>query len=310
MFSFLRRALKPHYCNRFTELKTCTFHDMGFLRYLQNHHLTSFSTTPSSKTVDYLVHSCGLSLKTAQTLDKKINLTTTEKPDLVLSVLRSYEMSNAQVAEIVSRVPSILKCDPDKTLKPKTDFLHGLGFSGPEIAKILICDRSFLRRNLERRIIPGSNFLKKFISNHDHLFRALKNRISQFDKNLDGVMGNITTLRDYGAQECSIVWILVCQPRALVVKNDRLKETVEAVIKMGFVPSSGMFRYAVRAKAGVCESGWEAKWQGYRKLGFSDEEIVSVFRKDPYCLMSSVEKIRKGVEFFTRKLRWKLGDIL
>ena len=131
MFSFLHRALKPHYCNRFTELKTSTFRHC-----LQNHHLSSFSTSPSSKTVDYLVHSCGLSLKTTQTLDKKINLTTTKKPDLVLSVLRSYEMSNAHVVEIVYRVPSILKCDADKTLKPKTDFLHSLEFSGPEIVKI------------------------------------------------------------------------------------------------------------------------------------------------------------------------------
>ncbi|KAL5711965.1 hypothetical protein ACHQM5_014185 [Ranunculus cassubicifolius] len=78
---------------------------------------------------------------------------------------------------------------------------------------------------------------------------------------------------------------------------------------MGFVPSTTSFGFAVRTVCGLSDATWKRKWGVYQKLGFSDEEIRSMFKKEPFCLMASEEKINNTVEFFTKELKWKLSDI-
>ncbi|OVA02266.1 Mitochodrial transcription termination factor-related [Macleaya cordata] len=71
-----------------------------------------------------------------------------------------------------------------------------------------------------------------------------------------------------------------------------------------------MFTHAVRVIAGMSKSSWERKLMVYREFGWSDNDILSAFKKQPYCMLISEEKIRRVVEFFLEKLKLKPSEIL
>ncbi|KAH7838552.1 hypothetical protein Vadar_028018 [Vaccinium darrowii] len=87
------------------------------------------------------------------------------------------------------------------------------------------------------------------------------------------------------------------------------KKDVEYVMEMGFDPSLSLFQYAVNAKGCLTGSGWEDRLKIFRSLGFSNEEIISMFMKQPITLSLLKEKIRAAVEFYTSTFHWSLTQL-
>ncbi|WCJ39240.1 Mitochondrial transcription termination factor family protein [Euphorbia peplus] len=74
---------------------------------------TSSSTSSSSSyTVDFLVNSCGLPLKSALPISKKFQLNekTPQNPKLVLQFLKSHHFSDTHLAPLIVKWPQILNC--------------------------------------------------------------------------------------------------------------------------------------------------------------------------------------------------------
>ncbi|OVA02268.1 Mitochodrial transcription termination factor-related [Macleaya cordata] len=268
------------------------------------------STNPPSITVDSLINSCGLPPKTAPSAAKKVRLYSTEKADSVISLFESYGLTKIHIAKLISQRPELLSYDPNKNLKPKFEFLCGLGFSGPDLPQIIAYDSALLTRSLQNQIMPYFNYLKSYIGTTANILSVLKRWPNIFHYNLEKVLiPNILILQVHGVPDCNISRLLITQPRTLTLKSDRFREIVEMVKKFGFDPSSLMFSNAVRTISGMSKSSWERKLMVYRGFGWSDYDILSAFKRHPYCMNISEEKISRGVEFFLEKLKWKPSEI-
>ncbi|KAF6145722.1 hypothetical protein GIB67_032449 [Kingdonia uniflora] len=90
----------------------------------------------------------------------------------------------------------------------------------------------------------------------------------------------------------------------LIRKAERFISIVDKIKQKGINPSSPMFIHAVRALACMSTHNFERKWTVYREFGFSEVDILSVFRKQPVCMRLSEEKLRKGLHFFMKQLKW------
>ncbi|KAF8395586.1 hypothetical protein HHK36_019536 [Tetracentron sinense] len=277
-----------------------------FLQIKSISHIPKYTIQEPSSTVDYLVNSCGLSPESALRAAQQIDIKTATKPDSVLELFRNYGFTNTHIAKLITKHPSLLLADPNKTLKPKLEFFRNNGISDPILAKILCADPVILRRSLENQIIPSFNYLKSLLHTNDNIGFAL-GRASWILHNFP--KQNTTILRNHGVPELIISKIIMTYPRTLCVKPDKFSETVMKTIEMGFDPSSLKFAYGLCTLSGMKKGTWEAKLAVYMSFGWSEDEILSMFRKQPTCMASSEKKISTALDFFMNELKWTQADI-
>lgn len=105
-------------------------------------------------------------------------------------------------------------------------------------------------------------------------------------------MPNISILWDHGVPECFISKEIIKHPTTLSLSPDRFSEIVKAVDGMGFNHSTYMFVLAVLVMASMGKSKWERKMEVCRSLGWSDDEIISAFKRQPFFMTASEKKIK------------------
>ncbi|XP_065865055.1 uncharacterized protein [Euphorbia lathyris] len=88
-------------------------------------------TSSSSFTVQFLVNSCGLPLKSALSVSEKFQLeeTNPQKPQSVLQLLKWHHFSDTQVAKLIVKYPQILHIKVKNNLQPKLEYFVQNGFA-------------------------------------------------------------------------------------------------------------------------------------------------------------------------------------
>nr|DAD39304.1 TPA_asm: hypothetical protein HUJ06_013627 [Nelumbo nucifera] len=305
MFGFLRRRL----CINVARRRDST----PILRYLQNPFLKSISHISNSEkdssfTVSYLVNICGLSSEKALSVAKKVHLEDEKKPDSVLKFFETHGFSKTQIAKVITKRPLLLLADPVKSIEPKVQFFRQVGVSGPNITKLLTSDPAILTRSLEKQITPSWNFLKTLLHTDNNVALAIHRNsaswILQFNV-LRTLAPKIDILRDHGVPESNISKMIMWCPGRLTQNNDRFTEIVKEICEMGFDPSSTMFVKALNIKSGMSTATWDAKLGVYKSFGWSDDEILCLFRRSPNCVSTSEEDIKAKLDFFMNKLNLK-----
>ncbi|XP_077248869.1 transcription termination factor MTERF8, chloroplastic-like isoform X2 [Tasmannia lanceolata] len=292
MFQFLRRKLFHLYSFQNPSLKF-------------NSQISNSTNEPSFK-VSYLINSCGLSKEAALKVAQIIDFETTEKPDSVLAFFRNHDLTKTHISDIITKCPQLLVSNPDKTLKPKFEFFLGLGISTPDLARTLCSNPYMLKRSLENQIIPIFYFLKStFHTNKDIIFIFRQSRYL-FQLNPQKVLEpNITTLRNHGVSEPSILKLIKTYPAALGLKSDHFSEVVAAVKEMGFDPSGTFFAVAVVAMSVMSKSTWKGKLEAFRSFGWTDDEILTAFKKQPRFMLTSEKKVKRVMDFLVNKMDLK-----
>ncbi|KAK1292605.1 hypothetical protein QJS10_CPB17g01590 [Acorus calamus] len=285
------------------------------LRFLQSPSLKSISTTfegdktskASDFKVSYFMNSFGLSLDSALKASKSVPLKTTENADSVLLLLKNQGFTDTQIAKIVTVCPRLVMYSPDKNLKPKMDFLRGVGFSTPDLIQILSKSPTILTCSLEKRIVPSIGLLKDMLGNKDII--SVTNRAKWLlHCNLHERMGSkIAALRDHGVPDYRISAMIKQHPSAFVSSSDRFSEALMIVKEMGFDPLSSFFCSALATVVGINKSIWEEKMELFRRYGWSEDDIVSAFKKQPQIMVLSKEKIKKMMDFFVKESRCGLS---
>lgn len=281
------------------------------LRFL--HHPTLKSPQPppaaaaaADATVSYLISSCGLSLAAALAAAKKIHLKSTANSDAVLALLKGHGFTQPQIANLVSKHPSLLAAHPEKNLQPKLEFFAGIGLSGADLGKFISADPNLLLASLEKKLIGNFDLLKTLLGSPQAVVAAISGSSRLLRYNLHTmVLPNLETLRDHGVPGPKIVKLATMYPRILTTSRDRFTETVELLKGMGMKPMSTTFLLAINAMVGLTTATWERKLAVYRSLGWSEKETLSAFMKHPYCMLYSDRSIRKAMEFFVNKLNWE-----
>lgn len=119
---------------------------------------------------------------------------------------------------------------------------------------------------------------------------------------------NVELLVDHGVTRSNIARLLRQWPTILCSSD--LVKTVEELKQMGFSPSASVFSFALLAKKTVNEALWAEKVDTYKRWGWSEEHVLQVFKKDPYCMMSSCDKINAVMSFWVDELGWNPLDLL
>ncbi|XP_031274291.1 uncharacterized protein LOC116132764 [Pistacia vera] len=79
---------------------------------------------------------------------------------------------------------------------------------------------------------------------------------------------------------------------------------------MGINPIRSQFVIAIHIMLGIPKSHWDKKIDVYKRWGWSEEEILTTFRKNPWCMITSVDKIMGVMDHFVNKMGWEPSVIL
>ncbi|KDP40598.1 hypothetical protein JCGZ_24597 [Jatropha curcas] len=83
----------------------------------------------------------------------------------------------------------------------------------------------------------------------------------------------------------------------------RMVDTVNAVKSLGFQPAATGFVHAVAVKLSMSNFTWKKKIELWKSVGWSEEEILSAFRKEPFCMACSEEKFKNVMDFYLNTMK-------
>ncbi|CAK8531707.1 unnamed protein product [Lathyrus sativus] len=271
--------------------------------------LTSPQPSPSSPhsdstsfQVSYLINNFDFSLQFASKLCSihRLCFKATQKPDSVIHFFTNYGFSNSQLRDMIAKAPWLLSCNLSKTVLPKFQFFLSKGASNSDIAYLVSKNPRILSSSLEKHIVPTYELLYRFLqSDMDVIASAIQNP-DILSRHL--VPCNITMLIENGVSDSNIVRILRTRSRTLDAHH--MVSLLEELKDLGFNPSKTTFTIALMAKASVPKTRWKEKVDAFNKWGWSDEDVIEAFKKQPYCMLTSIEKINLVMNFWVNQLGW------
>ncbi|GMN62408.1 hypothetical protein TIFTF001_031483 [Ficus carica] len=263
----------------------------------------SSSSNQQSFTVSYLVRSLGLSSQSAFSVSKNVNLKSLERPDKVINLFKKYGFTQTQISSLVSRSPCLLLFDAEKIILPKFAFFEDKGISGPEMAKLLTTFPRILSASLAKQIIPSYDFFSKLFDSGEKVIAVIQRFPDILTHNIEKfVSPKIDILREHRVSDSNITRSVILNPRVFTLSLDKFRKTVEKVGEMGFDSSKGTFVVAVHAFISMSESTWKSKVDAYKKCGWSEEEVLKAYRRCPWCMTVSEDKIVAAMDFFINKM--------
>ncbi|KAK1278663.1 hypothetical protein QJS04_geneDACA003688 [Acorus gramineus] len=268
----------------------------------------STPTDPKSFTVSYLTSSCGLSPEAALRASKWVTIKTTKNADLVLDFFRNHGFDQTHIAKVINQQPMLLKLHVERILKPKMDFLTRYGFSSSQLITLVSRDPTILT---QKQLVPSLELLKGLIGTQEGVVASIGHSVHVLDPaHHKRLVPNVSALREHGVPVSQVSKLIIRSPNVLCLPAfTRFREVVAAVHGMGIDPSKTKFVEAVKTMVGSSKSTWDGKFEVYKNLGWSEDEILMVFKRRPTFLALSEKKIRRGMEYYTKVLGWERSYI-
>ncbi|XP_010534258.1 PREDICTED: uncharacterized protein LOC104809861 [Tarenaya hassleriana] len=256
--------------------------------------------------------SSSISSLTGSALESDVErLQSSNKPNLVLKFFKDNGFSESQIKSIVSRWPRILVSDPEKSLKPKMDFLISKGISKPEFLRIVSEDPRALTRSVEKLMIPLFDFLKDVTGSEENAARAVRNYPYVFRSCVGKSLKlNTMKLQSAGVPKDRIGRLMIHRLKSFAPQPSRFEEALTMVKEMGFDPADSTFGTAVGAIGWCSKLAWEGKMIFFRSYGLSDSEIFLGFRKQPAIMMFKEKNMKAKMNFFLKGMHWSPNKVI
>ncbi|KAL3845800.1 hypothetical protein ACJIZ3_003203 [Penstemon smallii] len=276
-----------------------------------------FSTSTENQQTDantpsvskFLVHKHHLSLQVASRVASVLK--SPEKSDSVLSFWKQSGFSNTHLEKIVKYRPRLLSASLEKSFKPKIKIFQDLGFSADEIAKILSTDPAILHCSVDDRVIPSLAILRGVLGSDEGVAKVLRTSGSFLAKDLEKTLiPNVKFLESCGVQMEQIIKVIYSFPRFLLHKPEIIRKSVCKADEMGVSRSSRMFIYVVRVISSLTNESLQLKLQAFRDMGFSEDEILKVFRMTPHAITVSEKKMKKLKEVVLSTGKYDMSSIV
>ncbi|XP_034921240.1 transcription termination factor MTERF8, chloroplastic-like [Populus alba] len=262
---------------------------------------SSSSSSSSSFTVDFLVNSCGLPLKSALLASRKLKLDkkNLRNPPFVLQFLKSHNFDETHISKLIEKRPEVLQSRVEGNLTPKFDFLVANGFVGKLLHDLIIHHTEIFKRALDSRIKPAFSLLKSILHSNENVVVALKrsSRLLSADLNVNA-QPNIDFLRKEGVPADMVAKLIILNPGTILSKRDRMVYAMNAIKNLGLEPNNTMFVRALIVRLQMTETTWNKKIEVMKSLQWSEEEILGAFKRYPQILAMSEEKIRSAMDFY------------
>ncbi|CAL5332823.1 unnamed protein product [Camellia sinensis] len=247
---------------------------------------------------DYLLHKHQFSPETVSKVSSPVRyLINPERSDSILLFLNETGFSKTHLEQLIKHYPRVLSANLDHTIKPKIKIFQDLGFSSTDIVEIISADPWILMRSADNQLGPSILALKSVLGSNVDVSRVLK--ISGWFLKHDlgkTMMPNIEFMKSCGISQSQMIKYVYNFPRFFLHKPETIKEFVKRVDEFGIDRSSKTFLHAIRAISSMTVENWQLKLEVFRGLGFSENDIVSVFRRAPQVFAVSVRKIKAGTQ--------------
>ncbi|KAI4975839.1 hypothetical protein ZWY2020_049446 [Hordeum vulgare] len=256
---------------------------------------------PSFAAENYLVDTCGLTRAQALKASAKVNhLRSPSYPDAVLAFLAGLGLSSAHVAALVAKDPKFLCAGVERTLAPVVVGLAGLGFSRPEIARLVSLGGAKFRC---RSVVSSLQYYLHLFGSAEKLFRALKHGSCLLSSDLELVIKpNVAFLEECGLGACDIAKLCIGAPWLLSTNLDRLQAIVACAEGIGVPRCSGMFRQALQV-AFLGEEYITAKVDHLKNMfRWSDAEVRIAVCKAPMVLTLSKDLLQRKSGFLVSEV--------
>ncbi|KAL3845805.1 hypothetical protein ACJIZ3_003208 [Penstemon smallii] len=265
--------------------------------------------TNTSSFSELLVHKYQFSLQLASRV-----ASVTKKPkssDSILSFFKEVGFSNTQLEKVVKYRPIFLLSDLEKIFKPKIKLFQDLGFSADDIAKIITTDPSILHCSVDNRLIPSLSTLKGLLGSDEGVAKILRTSGSLLTRDLEKTLvPNVKFLESCGVSMDQILKVIYCFPRFFLLKPEVVRKFVDKADELGVNRSSKQFFYAVRTVSSMTNKNWELKMRAFRDMGFSENDILRMFRYSPSVFAMSGKKLKKVKEVLIATGKYDISCIV
>ncbi|XP_065870178.1 uncharacterized protein [Euphorbia lathyris] len=298
MFQFLCKTLL-HSRNG----STVTPHNLSMVVSFSVRYLSCDSDNPHSFTLSYLTKTCGLSPKSALLASKTLQFESSAQPDSVVSSLENFGFSKIQISEMIRKFPKMLCCHPEKTISPKLEFFRSRGASTPDLVTIFTTYPWIFNISLENKLVGNFSCFVDLLQSEYKAIELIKRNARVLNTSLEvALMPNINTLRENGVPTSSILLLIHADWVSIATNPDKFGKILEEVKEMGFNPLKSQFVLAIIALTGLSKSKRDEKVAIYKRWGWSDEDIITAFKKYPTFLSISEDKIMSVMDFYVNKL--------
>ncbi|KAI3700439.1 hypothetical protein L2E82_45068 [Cichorium intybus] len=272
-----------------------------FARYL---HTVSSSSPSKSSIITYLTESLGFSKPRALSLSTRFSSSETN-PQSVIQLLKSLGFSNNDIQTWVNESPQILFADAEKTLKPRIQFFQDLGLTGSDLGKFISKNPCYLSNRFER-LKPCVDVVQNLM-NHDNenLIRTLRRcNWADIKQPVTRISANIKYLEQIGIVGSQLVTVITRQPRLLIMGESELKDLVSKVLDMGFSIDSRMLVHALYTLSCLSDETVKRKLELFQSFGFTKADCIDMFKRAPGLLRVSESKLKLGIEFFLKTVKF------
>ncbi|XP_065870736.1 transcription termination factor MTERF15, mitochondrial-like [Euphorbia lathyris] len=306
MFQFLCKTLL-HSRNG----STVTPHNPSMVVSFSVRYLSCDSDNPHSFTLSYLTKTCGLSPKSALLASKTLQFESSEQPDSVVSSLEKFGFSKIQISEMIKKFPKMLCCHPEKTISPKLEFFRSSGASTPDLVTIFTTYPWIFNISLETKLVGNFSFFVDLLQSEYKAIELIKRNARVLNTSLEvALMPNINTLRENGVPASSILLLIHTSWVSIGTNPVKFGKILEEVKEMGFNPLKSQFVLAIKTLTGLSKSKRDEKVAIYKRWGWSDEDIITAFKKFPSILSISEDKLMAAMDFYVKKLGLHYSVIL
>ncbi|KAE8648645.1 transcription termination factor MTEF1, chloroplastic-like [Cucumis sativus] len=275
------------------------------LHFIHKRFLNTISTStlpsPSLSTIQFLTNSCGLSSGSPTSAGRKLHFDEKHihQYGAIIGFFKSHGFEYPQISNLISRRPSILQSRVSTNLKPKFEFLQEIGFVGPLLHKLILSTPWVLSKSLDSQLKPSFFFIKEILESDEQVTAAVIYRFPSLL--ISDWRGNFKSSSDILASEGvpsrNIKKMIALNPRTFMQKADRMIDAVKTVKELGIEPKARMFIYALFVRLSMNDSTWKKKINVMKSLGWSEKEIFSAFKRYPFYLTCSEEKLRDVADF-------------
>ncbi|KAL5782311.1 hypothetical protein ACOSP7_007340 [Xanthoceras sorbifolium] len=158
----------------------------------------------------------------------------------------------------------------------------------------------FIKRSPENYLIPTFNYLSDLFL--ETAVAAVKSNPRILGHNVETFIApTINVLQDIGVPKQNILLFVSRWHRINKTSLSAFRNTVEEIKEMGISPSTSLFILAVNAKS-YGRTYWESKVNIYKRWGWSEEEVLAAFCRNPLCMLASEDKIMTVMDFLVSKM--------
>lgn len=171
------------------------------------------------------------------------------------------------------------------------------------ILAIVTNNPCFLIKSLTNYLKPSLSLLNSVTGSCQNTLSVLKHNPYILHTNVTKYfLLNYQFLLTLGVPHSRILKLLKSYGPVLGVAHDKFRNVLLILKDMDFDPESSYFCAAIRALCSyVPEATWESRCVLLRSFGFSDHEILSMFKKLPDIMSYGEKNVNEKLEFFLTK---------